>query len=152
MGNSKDNGDAENIGIGATYKDHSTDKQSQVELASGLDQAVTRAVLVADDMGLDPAVCVGIGIQNLAEYGCWRSDGSAPLVAITALHALTRRFESYVPDDHERCSVEILMDWTTEPNGNVPVYDLLQAVAEFITTALEFENGIYHSNQTSNRH
>ena len=44
------------------------------------------------------------------------------------------------------------MDWTTEPNGNVPVYDLLQALAEFITTALEFENGIYHSNQTSNRH
>ena len=152
MDDSRDKNDNKNIGLGATYKDHSTDEQSQVELATGLDQAFSSAVLAADDMGLNPAICVGVGISNLTEYGCWRSDGSAPLVAITALHALTRKFEAYVPPGHKSTPVEIRMAWTAEPNGNVPVFDLLTAVAKFITGAVEFENVSDHSNHTTNRH
>ena len=152
MNDTGDENHAETEGGATTYGRNSKDEKSQVELASGLDQAFSSAVLAADDMGLNPAICVGVGISNLTEYGCWRSDGSAPLVAITALHALTRKFESYLPDGHKSTPVEIRMAWTAKPNGNVPVFDLLTAVAKYIASAVEFENVSDHSNHTTNRH
>ena len=136
---------------GATYGRNSKDEKNKLNWLPG-DQAFSSAVLAADDMGLNPAICVGVGISNLTEYGCWRSDGSAPLVAITALHALTRKFESYLPDGHKSTPVEIRMAWTAKPNGNVPVFDLLTAVAKYIASAVEFENVSDHSNHTTNRH
>ena len=107
------------------------------ECVAEFDRKLGELMLETDSTNVSPQLLVQTAAQHITEYGCWRSDGAATLVAATMLHGMSKhmsKYETPEADIYENLSMEIHIhsEWLTDSDGKHETLALLRAITDHL--------------------
>lgn len=102
-----------------------------------LDRMMGESFISADENGVYAMNAVMLAAFNVAEYGCWHTDGNAQEVAIMMLRGIARHFEKYrSPDgydyDNDEMEICIHSEMLEGSDGKMETRLLIAALADHI--------------------
>ena len=101
------------------------------------DRNLGRAFLEVNDKDVSQNLIIEVAARHTAEFGCWRSDGAAPLVAVLILNGVATHLKKYINDDLQQTAFEdmeilIQSEWLEGSDGRAETAELLTAMQDHI--------------------
>lgn len=117
--------------------DPRSERHRQNERLAEFDQKLGQLIIEADAAEVSPQLLVQTASEHIAEYGCWRADGAAPLVAATMLHGMTRHIRKYQNaepelNDYLAMEIHIHSEWLEDSDGKQETLELLRAMTQHL--------------------
>ena len=110
--------------------------EQQKHLAE-FDKKLGELMLATDATRVNPQLLVQTAAQHITEYGCWKANGAATLVAATILHGMARHISKYeTPEaeinDYLAMKIDIHSEWLKNSDGKRETLELLRAMTNHL--------------------
>ena len=118
-------------------QDTQEQKDFQRVCLAEFDRKLGELMLETDSTNVSPQLLVQTAAQHITEYGCWRSNGAATLVAATMLHGMSKHMSKYETpeaniDEHLSMEIHIHSEWLMDSDGKHETLALLRAITDHL--------------------